>query len=915
MNLSSALWAQLMKLGLCVFGVLCFAGILQGQAPPAPQPTPSGQTATPPEEKPITLPALERLERDANIYFENLQKGDPIVLAKRIGYAVILPGSWLLSFIWLTPNSWMGLLAAILLSWWLYATALRLMWIVPGRIFGYYDPNTHHEWLRLVLPWRLFYPPFLTVGMWWRHLKYGSRASAHWASQLETMHRVYRPGRIFLGRYAPHGIPLYQPVGLDGERHLVMIAGAGSGKTTLLMTMLGLRTGNSFVIDCDGQIINALGERIGKGDAGIQGLNKKVCVLDPYGLSHHGSRASWNALAELDKAVERHGPDAAVRFAETLSEALIKNDDSHQPFFANAARNFMTGLILFVWDCEMPERRTLVRVRELLTTGLVEKAGPKENPFAVLLWEMSQKTEEFGGVIARAAGVMTSSQGSDGKNHPRSTAIEQTRWLDIPEVAAICENSDFHCEDLKTGNVSVFVVAPVTDIQTKLSGWVRALTLMTMYAFQNIPGKMDDPCLFALDEMASLGRIESVETAAPVFRKYGVRLLAIAQDLEKLKQVYPKTWGGFLGNSEAVIWLGTDHQENIDYLFKVLGNTTRKEKIDGSPWWQFWGEKVKARYQRIERPLMYPNQLREFLDKDRANIIITRNGKRPLRLKNDPYYKALPVKFYAADRNFGETMPRALLRKLRALPSEILSPYEDFLEEYFETKTDFIMEAYLDPFWEGHGGLQASAASVGIVLAVIAVWLLALSAWPEDWAIIAVGSLAALVAGAILAGLIASALVDGYKTASAVVVGNFDSKHPYPGASIRFFCKIIAAAATWIGLTLLINYATWHVDSMPLGIFLLCVDFVALLIALFAGLVALVPALCCIAPLFYIVFVAAWCPIFWLARTRAGSWAMGEFMRLALLGLSFLPATHWIRDLLSRWSEDKAAQVNLPAVD
>jgi len=821
-----------------------------------------------------------------------------------IGAWLIAPGAHILSYVWITPESWFGLIAAILLSWWLYATALRLAWVVPGRIFGFYSPEQFSGWLKLTIPWRPFFPPILSVAMFWRRLKYGVRASGRWASWPETAYHVWKPGKIFLGRPAPLGVPLFQPVGIKGERHLVMIAGAGSGKTTLLMTMLGMLEGNAFVIDVDGQIINALRRRLGDGGRGILGKNKKVCVLDPYQLAREGAGSSWNPIEEIDKAVERHGRDAAVRFADTLAQAIVKNDDSHQPFFANAARTFIKGLILYVWACEEPERRNIVRVRELLTMGLVEKAGPKDDPFGVLLYEMLQ-VEDFDGVIARAAGVMASSQGKDGKNHPRSTAIEQTSWLDIPEVAAISQHSDFYCEDLKTGNVCLFIVAPVTDIQTKLSGWARALTMMTMYAFENIPGKLEHPCLFALDEMPSLGRIEAVETAAPVFRKYGIRLLAITQDLEKLRAVYPNTWGGFLGNSEAVIWMGTDHQENIDYLFKILGNTTRKEKIEGSPWWQFWGEKVKARYQKVERPLIYAHQLREFLDKDRGNIIVTRNGKRPMRLKNDPYYRALPVFAYEADRHYGETLPRSLTRGLILWLTEQVPVIGMRIADRTTRGVARVANSYGE-----HGGAQLAA----LVVAVLAL-LLATAEGPEtkpaDWLDWILGLIVRLVirvvAGAVglslFFWLLRSVLKDAYATASALVAGTFDNKLPYGAYSLKFFSGVsILAVGLVMAVRFLSDYAP-GIESTPLRWAIYGVS--GLL-----GLVALVVALLAVAilpPLLYSLSVAMLWPSLGLMETAPGRRLVKKGRRSILWGAELLPDNSWTHELLNRWLAPEGA--------
>jgi type IV secretion system protein VirD4 len=314
----------------------------------------------------------------------------------------------------------------------------------------------------------------------------------------------------------------------------------------------------------------------------------------------------------------------------------------------------MTGLILFVWRYSSPENRNLLRVRELLTQGLRDDDYSDSDSFDFLLDAMKM-TDDFGGIIAEAAASMRGS--SSDKNYPRESAIDQTSWISIPQVAKTLRNSDFLCRDLKISDTSVFIAAPVTDIQGKLSGWVRALTMMTMEAFQKTQGQPKNVCLFAIDEMPSLGRIPVLVDASAVFRKYKVRLITVTQDIEKLKAAYPNEWGGFLGNSECVVWMATNNHETKEYLSQLLGKATIKEHEERK--WMLSRKKIKV--MRHDRDLMTAEQIGRFLS---SNIIVTRYGNRPLKLKHAPYYTDLPVFYYEADPKFGENPRRAYTRKL-----------------------------------------------------------------------------------------------------------------------------------------------------------------------------------------------------------------------------------------------------------
>lgn len=541
-----------------------------------------------------------------------------------------------------------------LVIWYSIFAVPRFIWVVTGRAFGFYKPSDFRLFTKFGLPWRFIYRPIHKIKMWFvTHFLSGRKATAKFASLLETMSLVYKPNQIFLGRLSLFGIPLFQPVGIDNPngRHITMVAGTGSGKTTHLMTMLALHDGNAFVVDCDAQMYNALKRRQGYGGNGILGKGKIVLALDPYNQSNTGKSACWNPIEEIDAAVEQHGEDMAVDAAVSLSHSLIRIVETRNEWVYTAARQFMTGLLLYVWRYSPPEHRNLLRVRELLTQGLQDDDLAEYDSFDVLIEAMKMK-EDFGGIIAEAAASMSGRSGD--KNYPRESAIDQTSWISLPQIARTLTHSDFRCRDLKTKDTSLFIIAPVTDIRGKLSGWVRTLTIMTMEAFQKTPGKPKSPCLFAIDEMPSLGKIDSFVDASAVFRKYGIRLITITQDIEKLRKTYPDEWKSFLGGSECVIWMANEEQETLNYLAQRLGKATIKEHSERN--WLLQKNTVR----REDRELMTQDQLSVFLGK---NVIITRYGKHPLKLKHAPYYTELPVYYYEADQNFGDQKLRKITRK------------------------------------------------------------------------------------------------------------------------------------------------------------------------------------------------------------------------------------------------------------
>lgn len=588
------------------------------------------------------------------------------------GQWFISPGSYLLSYIWITPESWFGLIAAILLSWWLYVTAIRLAWVIPGRIFGFYNPANFRFFTWLWIPWRPFYRHLWLRFSWWKEevFSIGKVSTARTAGIFETLAYVYKPGDIYLGRFRPYAIPAFQPVGIDGGtgRHLCMIAGTGGGKTAHLITMLGLHDGTAFIIDPKGQIARVMAGRMADGGNGVIGKGMKVCILDPSGTvtEHPSLLAKWNPFDELRRAGERaaarglNRENAIVDFALKMVDGLIIRYAKENPFWPGAARDFLHGLILYVYKTESPERQTLGRLYELLTVGLPEKVPDtsKYTGFDVLLYEMSKNTA-FGGVIAQsAAGIQDASDGTSG--NLLITMREQLQWLKLPALRKVSEFSSFYLEELHGGKLILFVCAKLTDMKKTFPGWFRLLSVLALAVFEDINRPLKHPCLFALDEFPSLGKIEALETAAPYMRSFGVRLLVVAQNIRQLSDNY-ENWETFTGNSECTWWMATQHDDNLTHLEKKLGKATVKERLGPPWWWPF--SRHRAQYGRREREVMTAEEIKRFLA--RNNVIVTR-GQRAFLLKPEPYFKALPVCFYDRDTNYREKRPRSFTRKIFA---------------------------------------------------------------------------------------------------------------------------------------------------------------------------------------------------------------------------------------------------------
>jgi hypothetical protein len=595
------------------------------------------------------------------------------------------PSLWLLWRV-VDVNSPEEVLALALITWWFVLSAIRiLLYTIPGRLFGYYDLLTAATWLRwTALPWRpffLFDTGNRAFGLrrlldWWRLIRGGRGANRAWAGPLEVMSYVFRPGdRVLAGRFSWHRIPFFQPIGLPGGgKHTVLVGAPGTGKSLHLMTMLAtlhLSVG-CFVVDCDGAFTNALAAEWQR--AGIA-----VAKLDADGMATgFAPQSGWEPLYEITVADLRHGRASVVAFAERLAQALIVQDSQSQPVFANASRVFIKALLLYVWLVD--DDKSLARVRVLLTTGLPERVtDPREDPFERLLFEMSALPAryrdgriddgcngEIYAAIAAGAGAMTSR--AEKGNEFRRTLVYQTAWLDDPNIRAMMARPSITVEDIKFKGQRVLLVATLSDIQTRMAPYIRAFCTLALYSAERTPEYVPKiPSWLFIDEAAST-RMEALATAAPTCRKYGYRIVIATQSLQLMRAAYPNHWREFFSTAQCVLWFGLDDPgDTLKFLSEeMLGRYLRKEVLDGTPWWKVWvprASRVRGRPQWVERPLMDARQCAEYLDPASGHIIVTRFGRRPMRLKQVKPFRELPVWKYAVHQGYGESVFRALTRR------------------------------------------------------------------------------------------------------------------------------------------------------------------------------------------------------------------------------------------------------------
>ena len=264
----------------------------------------------------------------------------------------------------------------------------------------------------------------------------------------------YRKGTIWLGRLNDG-----TAVGYGDDRHVCLVSGNRGGKgTSSIVPNLCLWPGSVVVVDPKGENAAVTAARRGSGSPHCTGMGQAVHVLDPFNAApsvDKAYRSRFNPLDALDPN-DNQSVDEAARLADAI---VVVREDAKDPFWDDAARKMLKGLILHVLTAEGYQgRRNLLTVRQLLMRGdwqaveVYEAQRAPEIPSAhELLFKDMLLNPAFGGVVAGHGETLLGLMKRDAKlfEEVKASVDVHTEFLESPGLAECLTESDFKLLDLK----------------------------------------------------------------------------------------------------------------------------------------------------------------------------------------------------------------------------------------------------------------------------------------------------------------------------------------------------------------------------------------------------------------------------------------------------------------------------------
>lgn len=413
--------------------------------------------------------------------------------------------------------------------WWLYATAAATIFIVATS-------NTRDEY---------------------RGMEHGS---ASWADKYAEKEFKDKTG-------IPVGLDTYVTITNKDHKSYsphnlneIVIGGSGAGKSYRkikpdIMQMVG-----SYVVtDPKGELYRDTAKLLTE-----HGYKVRVLNLININLSN-----SYNPFAYMTE--EQDVLNVADLFMKNSAGEGEKED-----FWSGAAQDMLVAIMVYLWKTPY-ELKTFGRAVRLVNS--VQYVDGKIDEMCELARCLKNHCIEYPNDVA--AVNWASIQGTPQETLGSICKVLSTRlrlWA-VEDVDELTATDEMDFDSIGKEKTAVFLIIPAARQTYKAIAnifYSQLFERLMLIANRDCNGRLPLLVSCELDEFANIGKIPNFNETLAVVRSHNIRICIVLQGLSGLKKDYEKTWNGIIGNCSIFTFLGTKDQESLEYVSKMLGNTTVK---------------------------------------------------------------------------------------------------------------------------------------------------------------------------------------------------------------------------------------------------------------------------------------------------------------------------------------------------
>lgn len=345
----------------------------------------------------------------------------------------------------------------------------------------------------------------------------------------------------YVGRNAKH----------DG--HIAVFGGSGAGKTTgiALPTMKAWRH-PLFTIDFKGDLVNKR-----------TGPNTKVLYL-LNGVENTFYYGPFDYIRNADE-------EDLIPNSRELANAIIPLPiNTPEPFWIQGARSVLTGAMVYYLQEGLDFVETVIEIKSMSLTELVEKITKKEANGTV-------KHPDAAACINKDISENPKMLASISEELHQHIAVFATDKVvqDVLSAGKEMIKSPIFWEDLEHGDIIIRID------QSRLEQWsgvVRMMLAQLVRTLERRPDKYEpggekiEPTLLLLDEFPQYGKMDVITSAMKVLRSKNVTFCLFCQSLADLDETYGEaTRRTILDNCPYQAILGANDAETQQYFSSRVG--------------------------------------------------------------------------------------------------------------------------------------------------------------------------------------------------------------------------------------------------------------------------------------------------------------------------------------------------------
>ena len=496
-----------------------------------------------------------------------------------------------------------------------------------------------------------------------------SHGSARWAAKHELRKaKTVEPWGVAFGKFGkPASSAKVLRVNSELFSNILVSAPPGSGKTAgiVIPTLLELPHG-FMVYDIKGEIYEATARhRLAMGD--------QVKVFAPFDLDLEDTDEHGHSLRKVSHGFNPLIDIAAIEDIEdrlikiqSFATALLSPKSSADAHLLDDGKRILIAATSIV--CADKRKTPTIDGVSSLLAPLVSEDGTVDYKSTFLALADRAPDPISRDNLMKAAG-------QDNKSLGIYMAVLQGAGMQAwsnPAIIRATQNNDMDFSKLRTLPTSFYLCIP-SQHKEVAAPVIRLMMQWAIEALQERKPKRNGrtmPFLFMIDELHSLGRMQSLADAATLLRGYGGRLCMIVQTPASLRALYgPETAEIFMDTIQLRIWMAPNSDKTKKELSDALGmQTIAKRSVSAKRIGEF-GDQSHS-YSETGRALMTPEELGRLDDK---KLIVTMQNGYPALVSKIRFFED---KHYAPIWKAQDKMPWP---ELPVIKSKVVKTYNEFL--------------------------------------------------------------------------------------------------------------------------------------------------------------------------------------------------------------------------------------------